>query len=145
MALPGRKVRHPDQGPVDAGRGNLKMVGLVDQVFDVERRRDRAAQLLAIGHRHGAVLALSHDLQRQPVLAGKPNPHEAKTHRAQQRPDQRGDARLDAAFADQAVIVLCRGAFFVGHEVSDGVAGNKKERDRRDPLFVIATKNLKPI
>ena len=143
MAGPGREIRLADQRPVDAGRRHFQMIGLVDRILDVERRRHRAADLLAILDGHGAVVALGHDLQRQSVLAGQPHADEAKAHAAQHRRDDRSDARIDAALADDAVVSDCV-ACACRHQFSDG-PGNKKERDRVDPLFVIPTKNLRLI
>ena len=53
-------------------------------------------------------------------------------------------ARIDAALADDAVVADVRLAS-CRHLVSASGPGNKKERDRVDPLFVIPTKNLKLI
>ncbi len=69
MARPGREIRLADQRPVDAGRRHFQMIGLLDRIGHVERRRNRAADLFAILDGHGAVVALGHDLQRQAVLA----------------------------------------------------------------------------
>ena len=52
----------PHQRPVDARRGNLEPIGAVDRVGDIEHRRQRARDLLAILHRHRAVRPLRHDL-----------------------------------------------------------------------------------
>ena len=118
------------------------MIGLVERILDVEHGRNGAACVLAVLDRHGAVVALGHHLQGQAVLRRQPHPHQAETNGAKNRRDDQRDARIDAAFADDAVIVHGLGGGRRGHPVSMCGAGNKKERDRVDPLFVIPTKNM---
>ena len=53
------------------GRGNLQPVGAVDRIGDVEHRRQRARDGLAILDRHRAVRPLGHDLHGAAVDARK--------------------------------------------------------------------------
>ena len=78
------------------------MVGLFDRISLVQNRRDRAAHRLAVLHRHGAVGALGHDLQGQPVLVDQAGAHEAKTQRRDHGRDQCRDARIGAGFPDDS-------------------------------------------
>ncbi len=87
------------------GDDTLEMIGLLDRILDIERRRDGAAHLLAILDGHRAVFALGHDLQRQAVLGRQADAHKAEADGAKDRRDDQRDARIDAAFADDAVIV----------------------------------------
>ena len=80
------------------------MIGLLDRILDVEHRRDGTAHFLAILDGHRAVVALGHDLQRQAVLRREADAHEAKADGAKHRRNDQRDARIDAAFADDAVI-----------------------------------------
>ena len=119
------------------------MIGLLDRILDVERRRDGAAHFLAVLDRHGAVVALGHDLQREAVLRQQADAHKPEADGAKHRRDDQRDARIDSAFADDAVIVQGFGGSRFAHQFPRRRAGNKKERDRVDPLFVISTKNLR--
>ena len=89
------------------------MIRLVDRILNVEHGRDGHRDPLAILDRHGAVLTLAHDLQRQSVLARKMNPHEAEADATQHRLHDQRDARIDAALADDAIVTFacqCRHA-----------------------------------
>ncbi len=93
-----------DQRPVDAGGGDFQMISLVYRIFDVERRRHSAADLLAIFDSHGSVLALSHDLQGQAILAGQPHANETEADCPKHRLDDRSYARVNTALADDTVV-----------------------------------------
>ena len=120
------------------------MIRLFDRIIDIESRRNRAAHLFAILDGHGAVFAFGHDLQRQPVLARQADANEAEADRAKDGLNDQGDAGVDAGLANDAVVACLFDCVF-GHWFSRRSAGNKKERDRVDPLFVIPTKNLRLI
>jgi hypothetical protein len=120
------------------------MIGDLDGIVDIERRRDRLADGFAALDIHGSVRLLGHDLQRQPALPRKANANEAEADRAKDGLNDQGDAGVDAGLADDAVVACLFDCVF-GHRISRRSAGNKKERDRVDPLFVIPTKNLRLI
>jgi hypothetical protein len=70
------------QRPVDAGRAHLERVGTDDGIGDVEQRRERAADIGAILHRHGrAVEPLGHDLERGAPAARHADAHQPVAHR----------------------------------------------------------------
>ena len=50
------------QRPVDPGRGNLQPIGLLDRIGDIQHRRQRPRNRLAILDQHGAVGPFRHDL-----------------------------------------------------------------------------------
>src|SRR3546814_9667849 len=49
------------RSPIDARRGDLQMIRLLDGVDDVERRRNRVAHFLATLDIHGTVVARSEE------------------------------------------------------------------------------------
>src|ERR1700752_2068544 len=105
MAEPGAEIGFAHQWALDAWRGNLEVIGLLDWILDIERRRHGTTYFLAVLDRHGAVLALGHDLKRQAILRQETAPHEAEPDGAKDRRDNQRDARIDAALADDAIIV----------------------------------------
>ena len=76
------EIRAAHQRPVDARRGNLQPIGALDRVGDIEHRRQRARDRLAILDLHRAVRPLGHDLHGAAGLAGNPDPHQAIAHAA---------------------------------------------------------------
>ncbi len=87
------------QRAIDARRGYLKPVGAVDRVGDVEHRRQRPRDRLAILDLHRAVGPLGHDLDGAAGLAGNLDPDQPVAHSLQDRSGHRryprGRARLD--------------------------------------------------
>ncbi len=87
------------QRPVDAGRGNLQPVGAVDRVGDIEHRRQRLRNRLAILDLHRSVGPFRHDLDGAAGLSGNLDPDQpvahSLQHRAGNRRHPRGHARLD--------------------------------------------------
>ena len=86
-----------NQRTIDARRADLEHVGAGDRVGDIEKGRDRAADLGAVLDRHRLVVApLGHDLKRRPAAAGDDHPHEAIAHRLERRLDRlRDTVRVD--------------------------------------------------
>src|SRR5690606_16750950 len=68
--LPDRvdEIFAPYQWTVNARRGNFKLIGTVDRIIDVKRRRNGETDLLAIIDGHRAIRPLGHDLQRDAIL-----------------------------------------------------------------------------
>ena len=85
------EIRAAHQRPVDAGRGDLQPIGALDRIGDVEHRRQRARDRLAILDRHRAVRPLRHDLHGAAVDAGDAHPHQpiAEARRAPARRSRR--------------------------------------------------------
>ncbi len=107
MAGKAVEVRFAHQRPVDAGRGHLQPIGALDQIGDVEHRRERARHGLAILHRHRAVRPLRHDLHGAAVGGRIPSraPGGSRAARSPARRHRRraptGRARRSAAARSQ--------------------------------------------
>ena len=71
------EIRETHQRTINAGRGNFQPVDLRNGIFEIENRRQRNADLLAIIDIHRAVGPLGHDLQG---AAGLGPPHQAQAH-----------------------------------------------------------------
>ncbi len=99
------KIRNARQRAVDAGRGNLQPVGRRNRVLDVQRRRQRIVDRLAVVDGQRSVRPLGHDLDRRPLSGQDLDPHKAKIHRHEDRPRDGGDARGDAGLFDQARLI----------------------------------------
>ena len=90
------EIGPPHQRPVDAGRRNLQPIGLLDRVGDVEHRRQRPRNRLAIVDLHGSIGPFGHDLDRAAVLGGDLDPHQPVAHPLQHRACDRRHARSHA-------------------------------------------------
>ncbi len=99
------EIRAAHQRAVDAGRGNFQPVGLLDRIVDVEHRRQRPRDILAILDAHRAVGALGHDLHRAAGLRGDAHAHQAEAEVGEHRLGQHADAGGDAGVDDQARLV----------------------------------------
>ena len=73
------------QRPVDAGRGNLQPIGAVDRIGDIEHRRQRPRDRLAILDLHRSVGPFRHDLDGAAGFAGNLDPHQPVAHALQHR------------------------------------------------------------
>src|SRR5690606_6839173 len=138
MAEPALKIAPTDERPVDPRRGHLQMISAIDRIVDIERGRNCAAHFLAILDAHRSVEPLRHDLQRQPILPRQANPHKAEAQGTQYRFDDRRNTRFHTRLADDALFAAVTIADF-RHLAScvllaGSTDGNKKERDRKDPL-----------
>jgi len=102
VAVPALEIRAADKRPVDAGRGNLEIVGAVDRVLDVEGRRDVARDGLAILDVHGAVGLLGHDLDRHAVQRRDLDAHQPVAEALDDRLDDMRDAGLEPGLGDDA-------------------------------------------
>ena len=75
------EVLGPGQGPIDAGRTDLQVIGALDRVVDVQHGRQAPADGLAVLHRHvGSVPPFRHDLKDLAVLAHDQQAHERIAH-----------------------------------------------------------------
>ena len=91
-----------DQRPVDARRGDLQPIGAFDRIGDVEHRRQRPRDRLAILDQHGSVGPFRHDLDGAAGFAGNPDPHQPVAHALQHRVRDRRDPRRHARLDDEA-------------------------------------------
>ncbi|MEY9611702.1 hypothetical protein ABIF21_004576 [Bradyrhizobium elkanii] len=89
------------QRAVDPGRRDFQPVGALDRVGDVEHRRQRARDRLAILELHRAVGPLRHDLHGAAGIARDLDAHQAIAHALQHRDRHRGDARRDPGLDDE--------------------------------------------
>jgi len=136
MAGPALEIARAHQRPVDARRRDLEVIGRLDGVVDVERRRHRLADLLATLDIHRAVRPFGHDLQGAAVLGADAHTHQPIAEIDDRRLDDRGNTRRHAALDDEARFLIgCRhrlvGGFTHGPDRSvclRRVAANKKER-----------------
>ncbi len=96
------EIRAPHQRPVDAGRRHFEPIGAIDRVGDVEHRRQRARDGLAVLDRHGAVRPLGHDLDGAAGEPGNPDPDQAVAEAGEHRLDDGGNAGRHALLDDQA-------------------------------------------
>jgi hypothetical protein len=90
------------QRPVDTGRGNLQPIGLVDRVGDVQNRRQRPRDRLAIVDLHRSVGPFRHDLHGAAEFAGYLDPHQPVAHSLQHRACDRRHPRRHARLDHQA-------------------------------------------
>ena len=90
------------QRPVDPGRGNLQPVGAVDRIGDVEHRRQRPRNRLAILDLHRSVGPFRHDLHGAAEFPGDLDPHQPVAHALQDRRGDRRHPRRHAGFDHQA-------------------------------------------
>ena len=73
------------QRTVDARRRNLQPIGPVDRIGDVEHRRQRPRDRLAILDLHRSIGSFRHNLNGAAGLAGDLDPHQAVAHALQDR------------------------------------------------------------
>ena len=90
------------QRPVDPGRGNLQPVGPLDRIGDVEHRRQRPRDRLAILDLHRSVGPFRHDLDGAAGFAGNLDPHQPVAHSLQHRTRDRRYPRRHAGLDHQA-------------------------------------------
>ena len=83
------------------GRGNLQPVGAVDRIGDVEHRRQRPRNRLAILDLHRSVGPFRHDLDGAAGFAGNLDPHQPVAHALQHRPRHRRHPRRHARLDDE--------------------------------------------
>ncbi len=95
------EVGTANQRAIDARRGYLEPVGAVDRVGDIEHRRQRPRNRLAILDLHRAVGPLGHDLDGAAGLAGDLDPDQAVAHSLQHRPGHRRHPRRRARLDDE--------------------------------------------
>ena len=119
------EIRDACQRTVDAGRGNLQPVGRRNRIFDVERRRQRVVDRLAIVDGQRSVRPLGHDLDRHPLSGHDLDPHEAKIHRNKDWPRHGGDARGHAGLFDQSRLIQRRVENSIKSWSCDGVVSLK--------------------
>ena len=155
------EIRAPHQRPVDAGRRHFKPVGAIDRIGDVEHRRQRARDYLAVLDLHRAVRPFGHDLHG---AAGEPrnlHPHQSVAAGDQDRLGDRRYPRRHALLDDQARLGIrpgCRSlrSFarsaarpFNCHPGSTGPVGpafgNKKERVPGEPTLKSRSDHIRPL
>ncbi len=90
------------QRPVDPGRGNLQPIGPVDRIGDIEHRRQRLRDRLAILDLHRSVRPFRHDLDGAAGFAGNLDPHQPVAHSLQHRSGDRRHPRRRARLDDEA-------------------------------------------
>ena len=90
------------QRPVDPGRGNLQPVGALDRIGDIQHRRQRPRDRLAILDQHGAVGPFRHDLDGAAGFAGNLDPHQPVAHALQHRTGDRRHPRRHARLDHEA-------------------------------------------
>ena len=103
------------QRPIEAGRRDFQPVRLLDRVGDVEHRRQRARQRLAVVDGHGSVRPLRHDLHGAAGQAGNLHPDQAQAKPLDHRLGNRGNACRHALLNDQAGLGLCPGISRLHH------------------------------
>jgi len=100
------EIRAPHQRPVHAGRGHFEPVGAIDRIGDIEHRRERARDRLAVLDAHRPIRPFGHDLDRAAVEPRNLHPHETIADAAQDRLGNGGHARRDALLGDKARLRL---------------------------------------
>ena len=90
------------QRAVDAGRGNFQPVGALDRIGDVEHRRQRPRDRLAILDQHGAVGPLRHDLDGAAGFARNLDADQPVAHALQHGTRDRGHPRRHAGLDHEA-------------------------------------------
>ena len=113
------EVRQPGQRPVQTGGADLQREGVLDRVFDIQQRGQRARDFLAVLDRHRvAVGRLRHQLQPRLLRADQQQAHKIEAHRRQHGVNVVFDSGQRANRALEA--------FHHSTAIRRGVAENKK-------------------
>jgi len=116
---PAREIGGADKRPVDARRGQFKIIGCGDRFLHIHDGGHGAADDLAIVDTHRSVRLLGHDLHGATIHAGDTHPHEAIAELLDDGFDHARNPRGDAVLEDEPDI-LAAGIRLVGILVLHG-------------------------